>query len=128
MKIEHPENEDPISAIERSDNVYLKNLRKGINEKDEAFVRETIDAIWRGVNRGDARHHAPPSADIIKSIIEHEYAEIGVGSGTKGERIFIKRGELFMNEQLDQPNSLPLSRNFRYFFELEDDAPLSVVF
>jgi hypothetical protein len=128
MSPEVPGEENPISAVERPENVYLKNLRKGINEKNEVLVRETIDAIWRQINRGDSRQCSPPSEGEIRSIIDHEHAEIPVGSGTHGERIFIKRGELFMNEQSDQRSSQPLYRNFRYFFELEDDAELRVIF
>jgi hypothetical protein len=111
----------------RSSNLYLRTLRRGIENRDIETLTMIIDAIQRQVHRSKSAT-SPMSNDALRKLIDTGEGEIYVGTGTLGERIYIRNGELFMPQQSDQAYSQRLYNNFRYVFELADNQELRVKF
>ena len=103
-------------------NPYLRQLREGIDGKDLSKLRMITDAIQRQVHKLSKVQIAPMTDHDLQRLIDTGEGEILVGTGTLGERIKIKNGQLYMSY------SRPFYDNFRYVFELSDDQELRVSF
>ena len=123
-------NETPENIQEQGPNIYLTQLRTALDSKDEGLLRAVINGIQIYVHGTDRTHFSPLSDEDIRTIIKTGEAMINVGTGTHGERIMIKNGELYMpapNPDIEE-HVREKRMNFQHLFNLHDMADLRVKF
>ncbi|MES2088015.1 MAG: hypothetical protein V4467_03425 [Patescibacteria group bacterium] len=89
-------NEIPQNVPEQPINVYLTQLRKALDSKDATLLGSVINGIQRNVQGTDRTSFSPLDDEDIRTLLETGRAEINVGTGTHGQRIYIKDAELHM--------------------------------
>ena len=118
-------NEIPQNTLELNPNVFLAQLRQALNSKSAELLRAVVDGIQIGIHGTDETHFSPLSDDDLRVLLETGRAMINVGSGTRGQRIYVKDGELYM-----PPGNPGIAEyikeqrmNFKRLFDLPLDLP-----
>ncbi len=100
----------------------IEMLGYAIPSKDKEMLRFVLEDLQRRIHEGNSTNldGMPISDEDIKKLIETGIIRIEIGSGTRGHRIFIKDGRIFMSydERVDQRHA----ENFRKIFDLDDDT------
>lgn len=112
----------------RSSNPYLRMLRESLDSKNLDNLRIIVDAIQNAVHKNPKLLISSASDSDLRKMMESGDGLIPVGTGTLGERIYIRNGKLFMPERNDQEYSKRYYDNFRYVFDLDENQELSVEF
>jgi hypothetical protein len=128
--------EIPQNFPEQNPNIYLAQLRKALDSRDEKLLRAVIDGIQISVHGTDKTHFSPLSDEDIRTLIETGEAMINVGTGTHGQRIMIRNGELYMpmpDPAIPRPAIIGEQvrenrMNFQRLFNLPDTSDLRVEF
>ena len=121
-----PENQIEI----KQPNFTLRQLRDAFDKKDKQQLREMLDYIQNMVQRGDNMKCSPMTDKDLERLLETGEGELYVGTGTSGQRIFIKNDELWMpfTEDRDAEIGKRYHLNFEYLFDVPQVKELKVKF
>jgi len=97
-------------------------LRHAVDTQDIAELRYAVNEIQKGVDgKSEGRTLVtPPTDGELKEIMETGSGMIVVGTGTLGQRIYLKDNELSMFEPSDGGGET-YRANFRRLFNLPED-------
>lgn len=109
----------PGTTSEQSPSLYLSYLKNALDLKNRELLRAVVNGIQTYVHGIDKTHYSPLSENDIDALLETGSGVITVGTGTHGECIYIKDGELYMagSPQVD-PFIRDKKENFRRLFNL----------
>src|SRR3989344_3203805 len=122
---------EPGSKIEiKQTNIALTQLREAFDKKDIKLLRTMIDYIQEQIQKGDNMKCPPMTDRELENLLATGEGDLYVGTGTSGQRIFIKNGELWMpfTEGRDAELGKHYHLNFEYLFNIPKGEKLRVKF
>ena len=120
----------PMSHPEQRGVSILKMIRHAFVGKDINELRYACDQLQRIVHGTSKTQVASLSDAQLGALLENATKtdeHVSVGTGTKGQRIYITKDELFMSSAEDE-HSRPYQKNFRELFGLPVDTDPRVTF
>lgn len=115
--------EIPENAPEQSSNVYLSQLREAFDAKDKNLLRTVVDSIQTSVHGMSKTPFSTLPDRNLLMLLETGEGMINVGTGTAGQRIYIKNRELYMPavDAQSERYARQYRINFRYLFDIPDN-------
>jgi hypothetical protein len=111
-------------------NFTLIHLREAFDTNDKKQLRILIDYIQETIQRSDTMKCSPMTDEDLEILLKTGEGEIYVGTGTKGQRIYIRDGELRMpySEGRDAELGRKYHLNFEHLFDIPTGEELRVKF
>ena len=123
--------EIPQNVSEQNPNIYLAQLRRAFDSKDIGLLRAVVNGIQVYVHGTDKTPCSMLSEEDLRKLMETGAGMIYVGTGSHGQRIVIKNGEMYMPSSSNatiEKLTIVNKMNFRHLFNLSDTEDLLVRF